>query len=187
MKATNEIIWDSVQRVSESSNCEKRHVGCIIVNGLGELVAAGYNYHHNDVCDCDTTKSAEHAEIMAVNNIPIEKREETLYAYVNHKPCERCNSILTSICKEVYVNPTSIRFEQEDKVNPKHYAAVDGVPSIRFFESAARSKEGYQDYLHLTSMKYVYRLWNKDEPKVNIGKAKWFLEELERSLDEMDK
>ncbi len=184
-------IWNNALQIASASNCKKRHVACIIVDGNGTMVSTGYNWHEDGVCDCDTTKTAVHAEIMAINNIPEELRETKLYAYITHKPCERCQSLLDAICDDTRYEDLSPKLEKEQfsddvnvKVNPKHYSDVDGVPSIRFFESAARSKEGYQDYLHLTAMKYVYRLWNKDEPKVNIGKCKWFLNKLEESINE---
>jgi len=176
-----ESIWEMVDEIASKSNCEKRHVACVITDDNGVMVATGFNTHVDGVCDCSTTKTAVHAEVMAINSIPIYSRSDDLYAYINHAPCERCGQLLNTVCNEVHVQESSEI--KDDKVNPKHYADVDNVPTIRFFESAARSTEGYQDYLHLTAMKYVYRVWNKDDPKTNIGKCKWFLNKLEESID----
>ncbi len=100
-KEISKMVWDKIKDVAKNSNCKKRNVGCIIVTEDGQLVAAGYNWHEDGVCDCATNKTALHAEIMAVNNIPVHMREENLYAYITHKPCDRCESILRKICTNV--------------------------------------------------------------------------------------
>ena len=175
-------IWNEVDRVAENSNCKKRHVGCIIVNGIGEVKGAGYNVHENGVCDCiPGPGTAKHAEIMTIESMNIKEPEEPLYAYINHEPCDECASQLALFTREIKVNPTSKRLDN-DPVNPKHYSDVQGVPSIEFFK-AATTEEGYKGYLQLTAMKYLFRLDNKDEPLVNAKKAQWFIEKLVKELE----
>ena len=105
-------IWRFVDSIAEQSNCKKRHVGCIIVDDHGTLISSGFNEHLDGVCDCETTKTAVHAEINAINNIPVYHRGEDLYAYVNHEPCDKCASLLKVVCQggSIQVNPTSVRF-----------------------------------------------------------------------------
>ncbi len=181
-------IWKIAVKIAESSNCEKRHVACIIVDDNGTMVSTGYNWHEDGVCDCDTTKTAVHAEINAINDIPEDKRSDRLYAYITHKPCDRCESLLRTICQDIRYEDLSPRLDvldepEEDKVNPKHYQDVDGVPTIRFFEEAT-DQEGYKGYLQLTALKYLYRLDSKDDALTNIRKAKWFINKLEELLND---
>ncbi len=110
-------IWKQVQEVAKESNCKKRHVGCVITTADGMYISHGYNYHEDGICDCFSKEgsTAVHAEIMAINNIPIYNRGDTLHAYINHKPCDRCYSIMDSVCKEIYVNELSERLEQVEE------------------------------------------------------------------------
>ena len=107
-------IWENAMQIAEQSNCLKRHVACIIVDQNGTMISTGYNFHEDGICDCETTKTALHAEIMAVNNIPEEKRNINLYAYITHRPCERCQSILDAVCQNT-------RYEDLSHVLPKDY------------------------------------------------------------------
>lgn len=114
----NKRLWKIIEEIASNSNCKKRHVGAAITDKAGDIVASGFNNHEHSECDCGDkgTGNAIHAEIMAVNNIPVQRREEELYAYVNHKPCERCMTILSSICKEVYINATSVKFDTQKEL-----------------------------------------------------------------------
>jgi len=186
---TEDYLWHIVQNVAKSSNCKKRHVGCVILDENDTIVSTGYNWHVNGICDCADKSTALHAEEVAVANIPdVFKNDDSLVAYINHKPCDKCRSLLEEHTSGITVNTLSKRLDQfsddvkHDPVRPKHYADVDGVPTIRFFEEAT-SFEGYKGYLQLTAIKYLYRLDNKDEPLINIRKAKWFVEKLEEHLD----
>lgn len=175
-------IWKKVENIAKHSNCKKRHVGCIIVNEIGEMKGAGYNYHENGICDCvPGPGTAKHAEIMAMDNLTDVSPYESLYAYINHEPCDNCVSELQKVVRGIDVNPTSKRLD-EDLVNPKHYSDIHGVPSIEFFK-AATDFEGFKGYLQLTSMKYLFRLNSKDEPHINAKKAQWFINKLVEELD----
>ena len=175
-------IWKELNKLAESSNCKKRHVACIIVNGIGEVKGAGVNTHEDGVCDCVPGPStATHAEIMAIESIAALEVQEPLYAYINHEPCNNCRSQLELVTREIKVNPTSERLD-EDPVNPNHYSDIQGVPTIEFFKSAT-SEEGYKGYLQLTALKYIYRLDNKDQPLINAKKAQWFIEKLIKELE----
>lgn len=96
-------IWEAVYRISNLTNCKDRKVGCIIYNTQMEMIVArGWNYHHNGSCDCDTTKTATHAEDMAITNIdPKYNNREDLILFVSHAPCKNCKSLIETRVKEV--------------------------------------------------------------------------------------
>jgi len=189
---TEEEKWQLVQGIADQTNCEKRKVGCLILDEHDAIVSTGYNYHMDRSCDCiPGPGSAIHAEHMATIGIPSAYKDTYLVAYINHKPCDKCVAMLEEAKVAIVYKELSKRLKTdteqpgdvEDKVNPKHYSDVDNVPTIRFFEEAT-SPEGYKGYLQLTAMKYLYRLDSKDEPLVNVRKAKWFVEKLERHINE---
>jgi len=180
-------------RIASQSNCKKRHVGCIIVNDNGTMMATGYNLHTDGIRDCDEAKTATHAEQMAISDLDGMDLSQEMFAYVTHKPCAKCEEDLRVFVTDIFVKELSPRLDDqfsddvqvEDKVHPKHYADVDGVPTLRFFESST-TVEGYKGYLQLTAMKYLYRLNSKDDALTNIRKAQFFVNKLEAHI-EMDK
>jgi len=88
---SEEEKWQMVQGIAEQTNCEKRKVGCLILDEHDTIVSTGYNFHMNFDCDCIPGPStAAHAEDMAVVGIPAAYKDTYLVAYVNHKPCDRC-------------------------------------------------------------------------------------------------
>ena len=170
-----------VEHEAALSNCLKRHVGAVIIGIDGEVVAKGHNQHLDGVCDCATTKTAMHAEVDALSNLPVDYIGATTI-YVNHTPCDSCMLELAKYgIHNIENSNTSIRLD--DPVKPAHYADVDGVPSIRFFEASSTHDE-WVGYLKNTAMKYLYRLDNKDAPVTNAKKAKYFVDKLVVALDD---
>ncbi len=105
-------IWKQAVEIVKDSNCKKRLVACIITTTEGVYVSHGVNYHENGICDCiPGPGTAQHAEIAAINNIPVYDRGLDLVAHITHKPCNRCRSILDAVCVEVKVNELSERLE----------------------------------------------------------------------------
>jgi len=103
-------IWKNAVQIAEQSNCKKRHVGCIIVDKNGTMIATGYNKHENGVCDCATTKTAIHAEQMAISMMPEYLLGKPGFeAYVTHPPCDKCETDLSVIVDEVWVQELSPR------------------------------------------------------------------------------
>jgi cytidine deaminase len=120
-------VWDQVQEVASESNCQKRNVGCVIQTEDGSYISHGYNYHENGICDCWEGKStAIHAEIEAINNIPIYDRYRgDMVAYINHQPCDRCRSILSSICNCIVVEELSLRMPEPEQVEDEPEGLLD--------------------------------------------------------------
>ena len=100
MSNLDETIWELVDALAKQSQCSKRQVGCVIYNTkLDEIVGKGFNMHLNGVCDCHSTKTATHAEVIALNDILKPSKREDLVLFVSHAPCKACKSVIE---KEVY-------------------------------------------------------------------------------------
>ena len=86
-------LWGKAYDLGKKTNCAKRQVGCVIYNKLTKnIVGNGYNWHELNACDCFSTKTATHAEVMAIDSIVDLKGQpkEDLIAYVTRKPCCNC-------------------------------------------------------------------------------------------------
>ena len=98
----NAILWNLAKAIGEKTNCKKRSVGCVIFDEVtGDVEAVGHNVHENGKCDCSTTKTALHAEIEALANLPKDVESTNLIAMVTHRPCDQCNAALAERVKEV--------------------------------------------------------------------------------------
>jgi len=160
---TKEAIWHIVQNVAATSNCEKRKVGCIILDENDTIVASGYNWHEDGVCDCFTRPStAVHAEQMAVDNIPdVFKGESYLNAYINHPPCDNCMSLLEDVCTSIYINPLSKRLKDdtaqsgsiEDTLGERANTHGDFKESSRFVQATKAAMSVTPRWEELTSDK----------------------------------
>ncbi len=91
--------------ISSRSNCERLHVGCVIVTGgerKNRIVAAGYNgylpgaAHVSHVRD-GHEQSTVHAEQNAIADAARRGSSvEGCIAYVTHYPCVNCTKILAA-------------------------------------------------------------------------------------------
>ncbi len=115
-------IWERVLDVADKSPCQKRKVGCIIVDAQGELVSLGYNHNtdygveHCEDEDDFTYDTVIHSEDMAAQQVPDILRGTELYAYVSHEPCAACNQILNTICKEIFWKDLSPKWPDREGV-----------------------------------------------------------------------
>jgi len=97
-----EHIWDMLQDEANKTNCRDRAVACLIYDTMNKkIVSIGHNKHIDSECDCDTTKTAVHAEMMAIANMQQRILRGQLIAFINHRPCSDCASALDKIVKEV--------------------------------------------------------------------------------------
>lgn len=97
-----EILWKQVNDVAQKTNCKDRAVGCVIYNvKLNKIVGYGHNKHLNGVCDCHSTKTAQHAEVSAINSMEQTYDRKDLIAFVDHQPCFNCASALETVVNEV--------------------------------------------------------------------------------------
>ena len=132
MKGTNRPSVDSVyMRVAalwaERSTCNRKKVGCVLVDRNGEQISYGYNgANHNEPhctevgCLLNDEKRCircNHAEMNAL----FKARKEDLHgatAYVTTEPCENCtrsmvqNGIKRVVFAESYPNKYNHHFNQ---------------------------------------------------------------------------
>ena len=96
------------------------------------------------------------------------------------------NDKFESWCKSINYDDDVINFSQykkADKVNsPAHYTrgtqeAIDIIEEA--IQDAPTPKEGM---LQAQALKYLLRLWLKDDPKQDAEKARWYLNRLIDSL-----
>ena len=68
-------------------------------------------------------------------------------------------------------------------VNPDHYKGAKGFEAIDVMEAACSDKRSFMSHLQCTAMKYLYRLWRKDNPLQDAKKARWYLDRLIEELE----
>lgn len=91
--------------IATRSNCERLHVGCVIVTGgtrKNRIVAAGYNGYlpgatHESLLRDGHEQATVHAEQNAVADAARRGSSvEGCVAYVSHYPCINCGKILAA-------------------------------------------------------------------------------------------
>jgi len=99
-KFTFRHFLDIAETVAKRSTCPRLHVGCVITQG-NRIIATGYNgaaagkaHCYDEGCSvfqghCTRTVHAETNALMYTGNYT-----KFLTAYVTHKPCENCESML---------------------------------------------------------------------------------------------
>jgi len=99
--------------------CNRLHVGCVLVDSKTKRIAAvGYNSSHSRTAHCDVHGCllyeghcirTLHAEQAAIINL--ERKYDSLDAYITHEPCANCYKLLTAAnvkmikCLHEYPNP----------------------------------------------------------------------------------
>lgn len=97
-----DYLWTTLEVEAQQTNCKKRQVACIIYDTKKqEIVSFGHNHHPDGVCDCKTTRTALHAEQMAVKSLQEKRAKEHLIAFINHSPCNNCAKVLDTVVSEV--------------------------------------------------------------------------------------
>ena len=76
-------------------------------------------------------------------------------------------------------------YPNEDLVNePSHYTS-GSVEVIDIIEQALRdTDDAVAGYLQGQALKYLLRMWLKDNPKQDAKKARWYLNRLIQKLEE---
>ena len=101
-KELTETLWQLVTALEGNSECLDKQVACLIYNtSTDEVLGRGWNIHLDGVCDCDTTKTAQHAEQTCYNDLYLPVNRNNLVAYVSHKPCSNCENLLKEVCKTI--------------------------------------------------------------------------------------
>jgi len=186
-----ENIWNLVEHEAAKSPCEKRKVGCVIIDADGNVISTGYNFNTTQY-ECEdsagfTLPDVMHAEVAAAMGI-LESAKRPLTAYVNHQPCNSCQDTLGSAgVKNVEVRETSERWDYTnaecdkaeddyDAINPKHYSGLET------YQAAAKNYDAYQGFLHLNAFKYIERMWHKENPAQDLKKSMWYLDKLKDTM-----
>lgn len=74
-----------------------------------------------------------------------------------------------------------------DEVNsPAHYTS-GSIECIQAQEAASKGPEFFAEHCRLTALKYVWRLWYKDTPEQNAGKAIWYLNRAVEAMSRVGK
>jgi len=101
----DEYFMATAALIATRSNCERLHVGCVIVTGgdrKNRLVAAGYNGYlpgasHESLLRDGHEQATVHAEQNAVADAARRGSSvEGCVAYVTHYPCINCGKILAA-------------------------------------------------------------------------------------------
>jgi deoxycytidylate deaminase len=186
-------IWLLVKEVAAKSNCRKRHVGCVILDENNGVVSTGYNYHPNGVCDCVPGPStALHAEMVAINNIPVYDIGRKLYAFVSHHPCENCQKNLDAVTVKTIVNPISERIDILEERASTHgdfeYSAEFTQKVKRLFEDTPNWEKLHdcrKEALHMIAHKVARILYgdpDHEDSWVDIGGYAELCKKIEEEL-----
>ena len=69
-------------------------------------------------------------------------------------------------------------------VDPSHYMSDKGFQAIDVMQEATKeAKTGFMALLQGNAIKYLYRLWRKDNPLQDAKKARWYLDALIKELE----
>ena len=107
----NEYFKQIAEITATRSNCDKLHVGCILVNN-NRIIAQGYNGYiaglqHEPIIKDNHNIATIHAEQNTITDCA--KRGvscNNCVAYITHYPCFNCMKLMVScgICQINYIN-----------------------------------------------------------------------------------
>lgn len=73
---------------------------------------------------------------------------------------------------------------KSDPTNPDHYKSNQSFEAIDVIEEATyKAPNGYVGMLHGNAIKYLYRLWRKENPLQDAKKCLWYLQRLIAELE----
>ena len=79
-----------------------------------------------------------------------------------------------------------MKLKQNDMVNPDHYKDAS-FEAIEVIEVATKqAPDGFIGMLHGNALKYLYRLWRKENSLQDARKARWYLDELIIQLEALE-
>lgn len=99
--------------VSTQSTCNRRRVGCVLVDSVGHVISTGYNgvasgLPHCCTIQCTTeTCKAVHAEANALLQSDNRIYQKKFTCYTSTQPCENCLKLLTNTkCNRIVFSET---------------------------------------------------------------------------------
>lgn len=143
-------IYETLKNLEKHSDCDKRGVAAILVDGLGTIAKIGYNHKVlSALSDLECIKCEEqcdsficpaiHAEIDCLNKISkdeIALRNLTTM-YVSYSPCpECCKAILAAGIKTIFVKEPRLKPVPGAGMNYDELSEklLEGVKYIRMWE-----------------------------------------------------
>lgn len=82
------------------------------------------------------------------------------------------------------VKHTASFYEETTPVDPSHYRSEKGFQAIDVIEEATKdAPTGFSGMLQGNSIKYLYRLWRKENALQDAKKARWYLDKLIEELE----
>ena len=73
---------------------------------------------------------------------------------------------------------------ESDPINPAHYQAGSQEAIITIEDAIAAAPNNQAAFLHGQVLRYLLRLWLKENPLQDAKKARWYLERLIGSLED---
>jgi deoxycytidylate deaminase len=111
------MLLTYAQAAKRGSNCERGQVGCVLADGVGELLSVGQNgSKHPKKCQRPEEMGncgCLHAEVRAVINL---RGKLPYIAVCTLAPCERCAKVLAE------AGVSHVYFEEESRVTEEGYA-----------------------------------------------------------------
>lgn len=114
----------AVKQAAKSIGLSEVPVGCVIVDGNGEIIGSGYN------ASIEKNDPTLHAEIMAIRKA-CKKRKNTKLLdcslYVTLQPCTMCEAaIFEAGIKKVYFGSYSDSFKNFSDLKNKYHKELNG-------------------------------------------------------------
>jgi len=166
--------------VAAKSNSEQRQVGCIIVNGAGELVAEGFNYAYPDARPDEHAEHAACLDLAAYLDILGTEDDvslDSLVAYVTHPPCPDCaRKLQVAGVVEVKVVEAFMKFDGDkvryDLVPPK---PIEDLAKVLTFGARKYKPGNWRDCQDLgryeaALLRHIqaYRMGEKLDPETQL-------------------
>jgi len=140
----------------EKSPCEKRKVGCLLVDEYGEIVGRGHNHNDNNPCEDhngETVIGVVHAEIRALADANSVTHDHLMHmsrpikAYVTHQPCQNCLHALRSHgIQDIIIVDRGIKHDAEKlKLSLIPTQLINGVGEVMQFGAKKYKRNNWKN------------------------------------------
>jgi len=152
--------------MASKSTCTKRKVGAVLVDGDGNILTEGANFHPDDkpceLSDGSTDPNVIHAEINVLNQALNIMSLDGCTVYVTHQPCDNCMAKMTDLNVDWVVVENFMKFDTD---------------KLRYDLIPASSTEALASILTYGAKKYKPNNWKQcSDPERYIAAAMRHLE-----------